>query len=325
VWFALATASVYAQQLTPKDPGARRAQFVRVAENVQLEVLDWGGKGRSCVLLAGSGNSAHVFDEFAPKLTDVCHVYGITRRGYGASTLTESGYNAERLAEDVVAVLDFLNLTAPVLMGHSLGGHELTAVASTHPGRVSGLVYMDSTADPTFDWKPYQELSKKLPRATPSVQPSPEDRRSVPAYREWLHRSRGIAFPDSEVQHLYVVNTDGTVGPYKTPVRVPDAIFAGMRKPDYSRIRVPVLAFFTLPGSLEQQVQRYRPENIEQRAVVEQLYAADVAYARRAEAILRAGVPEARVIELPGANHYIFLSNEQDVLREIRAFLTDLL
>jgi len=33
------------------------------------------------------------------------------------------------------------------------------------------------------------------------------------------------------------------------------------------------------------------------------------------------GVPKVRVITLSGANHYVFLSNEADVLREMRAFL----
>ena len=33
------------------------------------------------------------------------------------------------------------------------------------------------------------------------------------------------------------------------------------------------------------------------------------------------GVPGARVVRLPGAHHYLFLSNEADVLREMRAFL----
>jgi pimeloyl-ACP methyl ester carboxylesterase len=33
------------------------------------------------------------------------------------------------------------------------------------------------------------------------------------------------------------------------------------------------------------------------------------------------GLPSARVVRLPGANHYVFLSNEADVLREMRAFL----
>ncbi len=36
------------------------------------------------------------------------------------------------------------------------------------------------------------------------------------------------------------------------------------------------------------------------------------------------GVPSARVVILPHANHYVFLSNEADVLREMRAFLAGL-
>jgi len=42
---------------------------VLAADTVRLEVLDFGGTGPPIVLLAGLGTSAHVFDEFAPKLT----------------------------------------------------------------------------------------------------------------------------------------------------------------------------------------------------------------------------------------------------------------
>ena len=68
-----------------QDPSPHTVQFVAVAQNVRLEVLDWGGIGRPVVLLAGGGNTAHIFDEFATKLTASYHVYGITRRGFGAS------------------------------------------------------------------------------------------------------------------------------------------------------------------------------------------------------------------------------------------------
>ena len=47
------------------DPSRHQVQFVTVEDNVKLEVLDWGGSGRPIVLLAGSGNTAHVFDDFA--------------------------------------------------------------------------------------------------------------------------------------------------------------------------------------------------------------------------------------------------------------------
>lgn len=56
------------------NPSPHKIQFVTVDEGVQLEVLDWGGSGRNVVLLAGSGNMAHVYDGFAEKLTSFCHV-----------------------------------------------------------------------------------------------------------------------------------------------------------------------------------------------------------------------------------------------------------
>jgi non-heme chloroperoxidase len=106
-----------AQESTWRDPSKHRVEFVTVEPGVRLEVLDWGGSGRPLVLLTGSGNTAHVFDDFAGKLTGLAHVYGITRRGFGASSHPESGYTDQRLADDVLQVLDSLKLVAPVLVG----------------------------------------------------------------------------------------------------------------------------------------------------------------------------------------------------------------
>src|SRR6059036_567948 len=70
---------------TWRDPSPHAVRFVTVGDGVQLEMLDWGGTRQPVVLLAGGGNTAHVYDEFAPKLAADHHVYGITRRGFGAS------------------------------------------------------------------------------------------------------------------------------------------------------------------------------------------------------------------------------------------------
>lgn len=139
-------ASLLAGQNPPGwvDPSPHRTQFVTVGDNVQLEVLDWGGTGRPIVLLAGLGNTAHVFDELATKLTGHGHVYGITRRGYGASARPESGYDSGRLGQDVLAVLDHLSLVRPVLVGHSIAGQEMSFIASMHPDRIAGAVYLDA-------------------------------------------------------------------------------------------------------------------------------------------------------------------------------------
>ena len=87
-----------------RDPSPHTISFVTVDRNVRLEVLDWGGSGWPLVLLTGLGDNAHVFDDCAPKLTPDYHVLGITRRGYGASTIAPSGYDANRLGTDVIAV-----------------------------------------------------------------------------------------------------------------------------------------------------------------------------------------------------------------------------
>jgi pimeloyl-ACP methyl ester carboxylesterase len=133
--FALIACVAFAQNgRASRGETALKTQFVDVQPDVKLEVLDWGGTGRNLVLLAGLGNTAHVFDSLGPKLAAHYHVIGITRRGFGQSSAPQTGYDPRRLGDDVVAVLDALHITDPVLVGHSIAGEELSAV-STYPSR----------------------------------------------------------------------------------------------------------------------------------------------------------------------------------------------
>jgi non-heme chloroperoxidase len=131
-----------------QDATSHAVQFVTVQPDVKLEVVDFGGPsaadGKVIVLLAGMGGTAHAFDEFAPTLAKTHRVFGVTRRGFGASSVPASGYGADRLGDDVLAVMDALKLTRPILVGHSLGGEELSSIGSRHPERVSGLIYLDA-------------------------------------------------------------------------------------------------------------------------------------------------------------------------------------
>src|SRR5688572_28609656 len=134
-----------------KDPSSHVGRFVPVGQDVRLEVLDWGGSGRPLVLLAGGGDTAHVFDDFAPKLTGEFHVYGITRRGFGESTFAPVTSGADTFGDDVIAVLDALKLEKPVLAGHSIAGQELSSIGTRHPDRVAALVYLDAGYQYAFD------------------------------------------------------------------------------------------------------------------------------------------------------------------------------
>jgi hypothetical protein len=91
-----------------KDPSPHAIQFIPASDGVRLEVLDWGGSGRAVVLLAGGGDTAHVFDAFAPKLTTHNHVYGLTRRGFGASGYADAENIGDRLGGGGRARIDCL-------------------------------------------------------------------------------------------------------------------------------------------------------------------------------------------------------------------------
>lgn len=122
-------------------------KLVAVEPGVRLEVLDWGDTGSPLMFLAGGGDTAHAFDSFAPQFTVNHHVYAITRRGFGNSDKPEptyENYSADRLGEDVLAVIDALRLNRPVLMGHSLAGEELSFVGGRNPENVAGLIYLDA-------------------------------------------------------------------------------------------------------------------------------------------------------------------------------------
>lgn len=307
------------------DPSKHRAQLVTVEEDVRLEVLDWGGSGRPIVLLAGSGNTAHIYDDFAEKLSGTCcHVYGITRRGYGLSSHPDSGYAEQRLADDVLQVLDSLKIVAPILVGHSMAGEELTRLGDEHSDRIAGLVYLDAASDPTdfpASSPAYMALYQKLPEAMRNHPPtSAPDLKSFQAYHDWKVRTNEVPFPESDLRNSFECNPDGSVGKFRTAQQIHQAIGSGAQKRDYSKIRVPVLAFF--PSASDKP--RYQPKDAQERAAIENFDAATAAYVNRWRKNLQSAPAGVRIVDLPGANHYVFLSNEADVLRELNAFLVGL-
>jgi pimeloyl-ACP methyl ester carboxylesterase len=295
---------------------AKQVRMMNVDQGVQLEVLDWGGSGRVIILLAGSGNSAHVFDDFAPKLTSFAHVYGITRRGYGASSQPASGYDNQRLADDIVAVIDQLKLPSPVLCGHSAAGSEITTIGNQHSDRIGGLIYLDALDDPR-DFPAsdphYMELFRKLPPGPVVAPETAEERASFALTRARDLRVRGFEMPESEYRNVFEVMPDGSKGKYKTPQFIHDAIGNGDIKRDYSHIRVPVLALLQGP-----------PDHPDPNPAVKAFADATQSFVERWRANFRRGVPSARIVELPNAGHYVFLTREAACIAEIRDFIARL-
>ncbi|HEY1341371.1 MAG TPA: alpha/beta hydrolase [Bryobacteraceae bacterium] len=249
-WFAcgivsLVLAGVLAQP-DGRDSSPHTARLIAVSDDVRLQVLDWGGSGRALVLLAGQGNTAHVFDDFAPKLAGSGHIYSITRRGFGASTASAEPCLRDCRADDVLAVIDALKLDRPALAGHSVAGEELGSIGSRHPEKVAGLIFLDAG---------------------------------------YGHLMPIVSFADGE--------------------------------PKYAAIPVPILAIFAVPHAAPAVVR-------DDPAALRAFEARDAASGERDAKRFEANLPSARVVRLAHADHYVFRSNEADVLREMRDFLLSL-
>ena len=266
VWVSVLLAfigfSAYLDRATIWNQEARHTtQFVTVDHDVKLEVLDWGGSGRPIVLLAGLGDTAHVFSSFAAALTEHYHVYGITRRGFGASSAPASGYSADRLGDDVLAVMAALKLTKPVLVGHSMGGEELSSVGSRCPDKVAGLVYLEAAYSYAY-YDPARgdfnldlfELADKIERLKPGSglgDPRPLMQELLNALSGFQRSSRGttagslthwLRRAPARSRQPPRANRNGPAWPPLAP--------SPRSERKYSRIPVPVLAIYALPHDM---------------------------------------------------------------------------
>lgn len=195
---------------------------------------------------------------------------------------------------------------------------------AAYPSRVSGLVYLDAIADPV-DFpghdQEYTALVKNLPKNQDALPPpTAEERKSWTAYLERQKKQEGYAFPESEVRSMFETNSDGSRGRSRTPSRVFQAIGEGAERRDYSKICAPILAFHAIPYPLDHP-KRQLPVDADARAATVAFHNKHMEFMDRYKRKLIEGDPGARLMELPGANHYVHFSNQEQVLKEIRAFI----
>jgi pimeloyl-ACP methyl ester carboxylesterase len=296
------------------DSSPHKVQFVTVEKAIRLEVLDWGGHGRPLIFLAGNGDTAHAFDSFAPKFTGQNHVYGITRRGFGASSKpapANGNYSADHLGDDVLAVMQALRIGRPVLVGHSLAGEELSSIGSRFPNKVSGLIYLDAAVS----WAFYDSAHPQVEMEMNDIKKRIDEIEAGGVDEQERLRELEIAIAKFEAV-LYQSNEDvRTMPPLPPRSPIQAALNFGVEK--YTSIPVTVLAIFACPHDWS----HFFPNNPDRRAA---RLAADTAHCTaQAEAFAR-GVPTARVVRIPNSDHYVYRSNEAQVMAEMKKFLSTL-
>ncbi len=139
-WFASAIAAPFQEHETRVD-------------GCPLHYVVWGrGAGATprppVILIHGGGAHAFWWGYLAPLLADRREVIALDLTGHGDSGRRDS-YPREVWVHDILAVLEHARLeSAPVLVGHSMGGFVATVAAALHGERLGGAILVDSPIHP---------------------------------------------------------------------------------------------------------------------------------------------------------------------------------
>jgi pimeloyl-ACP methyl ester carboxylesterase len=280
---------------------APKTGFV-TANRIKLHYLDWGGTGDTILFLSGFNDTAHVYDQFAPRFTDRFHVIGLTRRGVGESDKPKDGYDTSTRVEDIRQFLDSLRISRVTLIGHSMAGDELTLFASRYPQRVVKLVYLDAAYDRTPEgW--IDGLSD------PTNRPGMMQRM----------RMEALDLPGASDIHV------GKMPPpeeWEILVATHRAVFAFRQ--DYTKVQAPALAFYAATAN-QHCPSHWLPDDADAsvRAKAEAWWKAKGhALMREPVEQFRREIPHGEIVELDDAKHYLFTGDTADqVAAKIREFL----
>jgi len=297
------------------DPSPHTVRMVTVSSGTSLEVLDWSGQGPSLVLLAGLGNTAHVFDDVAESLGDSFHVYGITRRGFGRSSQPPDT-DVASLVSDLRIVLDSLRLSRVILVGHSIAGDELTGFAASYPDECRALVYLEAAYDHS-DSATASLRRMRWPHRPPMTT---ADSATPAAVAGYLARTGGVRPPEADLRAVSRFDSAGKYLGDATPDSLALLMTRHLPPPAYQRLPCPSLAIYAVSDSARALIPWYAQLDSAGRADAERYFPVWRAWQQRSIMQYRRSAPFSRVVEIHNADHYVFLSNGAQTMAALRAF-----
>jgi pimeloyl-ACP methyl ester carboxylesterase len=277
-------------QSIPLETEKMETHTFRGTDGVILNCLDYGGAGRQPLLLVHGGSAhAHWWDFVAPTLTDRFHVLALDLRGHGDSAWTADwAYGTRHYVADLEAVIGSWSLGAPVLVGHSMGGHTLMVYASQHSQTLRAMVVIDSPATyPAWAVERLRESAERPPRRYDSLAAACAKFRPMPpatvAAPEVLRHVASYSFRQDE-EGKWV-----SKGDRRTLVRDPIDAWEGL-----SNISCPALYVRGDRGAIEPQL------------------------AQRTTAAMGGSL-----VEIPNSQHHVMLDNPTGLARALHNFLDD--
>jgi len=119
------------------------------ANGLVLNCLDYGGEGKPPMLFIHGGSAhAHWWDFVAPAFVDNFHVLALDLRGHGESEWPrEWQYSSLDYVSDLEQIIDNWEYGAPVLIGHSMGAHNVLVYASRNSRKLRAMIAIDTPPD----------------------------------------------------------------------------------------------------------------------------------------------------------------------------------
>ena len=105
-----------------------------------------------------------------------------------------------------------------------------------------------------------------------------------------------------------------------TPAATDSLILVACGHPDYAAVRAPALVIYAVIDSVQQVFPTWATFDPTDRGVALRFTAALQTWEAAERARVRRELPAAEVLELHGANHYVFDSHSAEVIRSMRAF-----
>ena len=167
------------------------AMSVRSADGVSVRYESFGRGEPALVLVHCWSCDRHLWDAVVPRLAKQRRVVTLDLAGHGESGRDRKDWTIPAFGEDVRAVVEALGLRKVILAGHSMGGPVILEAARGLPGRVVGLIPVDTclnveqTNSPEevagliggFE-KDYRDTAERFPRQYMFVVKSDPARRS---------------------------------------------------------------------------------------------------------------------------------------------------
>lgn len=120
-------------------------QYFCYINNTRLNVYEWNKHNRekspTLVMIHATGFHGRCWDEVIRYFPEY-HVIAMDQRGHGLSENTSfDGWRV--FADDLVALLNHLDVSHAIAIGHSMGGHNATMAAALAPQLFSRLLLID--------------------------------------------------------------------------------------------------------------------------------------------------------------------------------------